>query len=414
MRLTRPTGLALAAACLVAAAGCSGSVGGRLPATTGTPDPPATATAAPATSSTPTATGSGAGSGSDRTAGGSFTIVATGDVLLHPPLWAQARRDAARTGVGTMDFGPMLAGVRPYVSGADLALCHLETPLAARSGPFSGYPSFSGPPQITPALKAVGYDACSTASNHTFDQGAAGVNRTLNSLDAAGIAHTGSARTRSESRRITVLRANGVRVAVLSYSYGWNGRSYPGGDRWRANLIDKSRILADARRARAGGAQAVVLAMHWGTEYRQVPNAQQLDLAPELARSGVIDLIVSHHAHVVQPIQRIGRTWVVYGLGNLLANHSTPGVANAEGLLARFTFSRAGGGRFTATKAEYVPLLMTKTAPLRLLDVREALRTGEYGSSTRARLREALRRTNRVVRSLDAADQGLRAASPAR
>jgi poly-gamma-glutamate synthesis protein (capsule biosynthesis protein) len=266
------------------------------------------------------------------------------------------------------------------------------------------------PPQISTALKAVGYDTCSTASNHTFDQGAAGIQRTLDSLDAAGLTHAGSARTRSESRRITMLRANGVQVAFLSYAYGWNGNSYPGGDRWRANVIDKSRILADARRARAAGAQVVVLAMHWGTEYHQVPSAQQLDLAPELARSGVIDLIVSHHAHVVEPIQRIGKTWVIYGLGNLLADHSTPGPANEEGLLARITFTRSNADRFTATKAEYVPLLMTKTAPLRLIDVRQALRTGEYGSTTRPRLRAALTRTTQVVKSLDGADQGLRPA----
>ena len=340
------------------------------------------------------------------------TIAVTGDVLLHSPLWAQARRDAAGTGSRTMDFAPLLAGVKPYVSAADLAICHLETPLANRSGPFFGYPSFSSPPQIAPALKAVGYDACSTASNHTFDQGAAGIKRTLDNLDAVGLAHAGSARSLSESRRITLMRANGVRVALLSYAYGWNGYDYPGGDQWRANRIDKARIIADAGRARAGGAQIVVVSMHWGTEYRQEPSAQQLDLAPDLARSGLIDLIVSHHAHVVEPIQRIGTIWVIYGLGNLLAEHSTPGAANEEGLLARFTFTRGRAGRFTATSAEYVPLLMTKDPPLRVLDIQSALRSGRYGSSTERRLRQALTRTTRVVMSLGGAKSGLRAAAP--
>jgi len=407
MRRTRPTGLALgtALACLAALAGCSSGANAGLPGTAASTSP----VSAVASSSAPASVTPSASAG--PTAGRSFSIVATGDVLLHPPLWTQARRDAVRTGSGTMDFAAMLAGVKPYVSGADLAICHLETPLAGTAGPFSGYPSFSGPPQVTSALKATGYDVCSTASNHTFDQGAAGIKRTLDSLDAAGIAHAGSARTRSESRRITMVKANGVRVAFLSYAYGWNGNSYPGGDRWRANVIDKAGILADARRARADGAQVVILAMHWGTEYRQLPSAQQLDLAPELARSGVIDLIVSHHAHVVEPIQRIGKTWVVYGLGNLLADHSTPGQANQEGLLVRFTFTAGSGGRFTATKAEYVPLLMTKTAPLRLLDVRRSLQTGSYGSSTRQRLQAALRRTTRVVQSMDGVRHGLRAAT---
>jgi poly-gamma-glutamate synthesis protein (capsule biosynthesis protein) len=405
------------AAALIGLSGCSGS-SSELPiaatATTaqtkGSPGGTTEAGSTPSSSSVPETSNPSAAS---ATRGRGFTLVATGDVLLHQPLWAQAELDAARTGADGMDFAPMLAGVKPYVADADLAICHLETPLAAKAGPFSGYPAFSGPPQITTALKATGYDACSTASNHTFDQGAAGITRTLNSLDAAGIAHTGSARTSSESRRITMLDANGVKVGFLAYAYGWNGQSYPGGDRWRGNVIDKARILADARRARAAGAQAVVLAMHWGTEYRQTPSAQQLDLAPELARSGVIDLIISHHAHVVEPIQRIGKTWVIYGLGNLLADHSTPGAANQEGLLARFSFTKQGD-RFVATKAEYVPLLMTKQPPARVLDVRQALKTGRYGSSSRVRLQQALTRTSRVVLSMDAGSQGLQAAAPGR
>ncbi len=103
----------------------------------------------------------------------------------------------------------------------------------------------------------------------------------------------------------------------------------------------------------------VVLSLHWGTEYAQRPSRQQFDLAPRLARSPDLDVIISHHAHVVEPIQRIGRTWVVHGLGNLLAWHSTPGDANAEGLLVRFTFTE-GAGRFAVSKAEYEPIMVAR------------------------------------------------------
>jgi poly-gamma-glutamate capsule biosynthesis protein CapA/YwtB (metallophosphatase superfamily) len=400
--INRPFSLAMgtALACLVALTGCSPGSGGSAQPTVAAQTPSPTSAAAPTGNATAPSTGTAA-------AGSSFTLVATGDVLLHPPLWTQARQDARRTGHGTLDFAPMLAGVKPYVSSADLAICHLETPLADPDGPFRGYPDFSGPPQIVAALKTTGYDACSTASNHTLDQGVAGIKRTLDTLDAAGIAHAGSARSRPESGRITMLNANGVKVAFLSYAYGFNGHNYPGGQSWRANEIDKTRILADARRARADGAQVVVLAMHWGTEYHQEPSAQQRELAPVLARSGVIDLIISHHAHVVEPIQKIGTTWVVYGLGNLIADHSTPGAENAEGLLARFTFTRSTDGRYRASKAEYLPLLMTKTAPLRLLDVPGALATREYGTAGAQRLREALTRTTHVVLDLGADKQGL-------
>ncbi|MCE0533961.1 CapA family protein [Kineosporia rhizophila] len=334
--------------------------------------------------------------------------MATGDVLLHESLWDQATKDARRTGSGSMDFGPMLAGVKPYVDAADVALCHLETPLAPEGGPYSAYPMFSGPPEIADGLAATGYDVCSTASNHTFDKGADGVDRTLDGLDEAGIEHAGSARTEKESRRITRLDVNGVSVAFLSYTYGFNGMDWPDGQTWRSNLISPERILRDATRARKQGADVVVAAMHWGTEYDQSPSSQQTSLAPELARSGKLDLIISHHAHVVEPVTRIGKTWVVYGLGNLIADHSTPGDPNAEGLLTRFTFERpAGARRFTVQQAEYVPLLMTKQPPYRVLDVRKALRTKKYGSTDRARLLEALRRTTSVVESLKGAKKGL-------
>ncbi|GLY27374.1 CapA family protein [Kineosporia sp. NBRC 101731] len=342
-----------------------------------------------------------------------FTLVATGDVLLHKPLWIQAKRDAQATGRSRLDFAPMMDEVRTYVESADVGLCHLETPLAPPGGPYSSYPSFSGPPQIAAGLAATGYDVCSTASNHTFDQGGDGIDRTLARLDAAGLRHTGSARTQKEARRITMLRVNGAKIAFLSYTYGFNGIDYPQGQTWRANLLQESTVLKDAARARKAGADVVVTSLHWGQEYQQTPSADQAYLAPRLAKSGKIDLIISHHAHVVEPVQKIGRTWVVYGLGNLLADHDTPGKANAEGLLTRFTFTRSPGARrFTVSKAEYVPLLMTKKTPHRVLDVRQALRTKDYGSTTRPRLLQALRRTTKVVESMGGAKAGLTPATP--
>jgi hypothetical protein len=366
---------------------------------------------------TPTAGGSANASPGPTSGSGprTLTLVATGDVLPHEPLWDQARRDAPGPGSGgsggsgdaRMDFAPMLAAIKPVVSGADLALCHLETPLAPPGGPYAAYPSFSSPPQILGALKETGYDACTTASNHTFDKGAAGVDRTLEELDAAGLAHAGSYRSAAESRRTTIVTAAGVRVALLSYTYGFNGSSFPGGDEWRANVIDPDRIVADARTARRRGAQIVVVAVHWGTEYRHEPNELQRTVAPKLARSRDVDLVVGHHAHVVQPVERIGRTWVAYGLGNLLAWHTTPVPANAEGLLVRFTFTQGAGGRFTVARAEYDPLLVARDAPIRLLDVPAALASSSYGSSTASRLRTALTRTTRVVTSRGGTADGL-------
>jgi Bacterial capsule synthesis protein PGA_cap len=336
-----------------------------------------------------------------------FTIVATGDMLLHQRLWNQARHDAAQTGAPEMDYSPLIASVQPYVASADLGLCHLETPLAPPGGPYEGYPVFSVPPQIVTALDSVGYDACSTASNHTFDKGAVGVQRTLDTLDSVGIAHAGSARTPEEAAHPTVLDVAGVKVALLSYTYGFNGIPYPNGETWRANLIDPAAILATARSAKQAGAEVVAVSMHWGTEYQQNPNAQQLEVAPVLAQSPDIDVVIGHHAHVVQPVEKIGDTWVAYGLGNLVAAHRTPGDARSEGLLVRFRFTEQPDGRFLATAAEYLPLLITDTFPVRVIDVPATLASGQYGASSVERLQEALSRTTSVVESRGGAAAGL-------
>lgn len=350
-----------------------------------------------------------------------ISIVATGDVLLHERLWTTARRDGRN---GQWDFAPMLRGIKPLVEGADLALCHLETPLAPEGGPYQGFPRFSGPPQIATALKQTGYDACTTASNHSFDAGAAGVDRTLATLDAAGLGHAGTARTREEAETPAIVEVRGVKVALLSYTYGFNGLPYPRGETWRAGKLDVPTIKAMARKARRMGAELVLVSCHWGDEYSSRVNDQQRAIARELVADSAIDLVLGHHAHVVQPMERMetpdrpsrsqqaalvtgretsraGGKWVVYGMGNLVAAHREPGTTRAEGLLVRFTFKQIGD-RWAVEQAGYAPLLVTDTLPVRVLDVqRERVKPG-LTAVQRRRLELAQRRTTQTVTSLGA------------
>jgi poly-gamma-glutamate synthesis protein (capsule biosynthesis protein) len=338
-----------------------------------------------------------------------FTLVATGDVLLHTALWDQARADAAAAGnPGGHDFGPMLAGIRPVVSGADVAICHMETPVAQPGGPFSSYPSFSVPPEIAPALAATGYDACTTASNHTYDRGADGVKRTLDALDAAGMRHAGSARTPQEAGTTTLLDVEGVRLALLSYTFGFNGIPAPGGQTWRSNPIDERRILTDANLARRRGAEVVAVALHWGDEYNHDPNGQQQALAPRLIRSPDIDLLLGHHAHVVQPIEAIDAEWVVYGMGNLVSNQGSQGPDKLEGLLVRFTFAEQPDGRWRVTNAEFSGVLTDDRGPIRVFDVRRALADPATDPSLRPRLQIAWHRTATIAAARGAPSHGLR------
>jgi poly-gamma-glutamate synthesis protein (capsule biosynthesis protein) len=235
---------------------------------------------------------------------------------------------------------------------ADLAFCHLETPLVP--GPPRGYPVFRSPPAVARAIRATGWDACSTASNHTLDAGEAGVDSTLRALDRAGVRHAGSSRSRRARDRPLILRARGVRVAFLAYTTTTNGLPPP--HPWSVNLARAGRILLDARRARSAGAQAVIVNLHWGTEYRHAPDAQQRGLAARLARSPAITAIVGQHVHVVQPIRRVHGRWVVFGEGNLLSNQTAACCPreSQDGLVA-FLRLRVDHGRARVDRVGYIP-----------------------------------------------------------
>ena len=257
-----------------------------------------------------------------------LTVVATGDLLIHSQIYRRAR-----TAGGGYRFDPMFRYVRPYVRRADLALCHLETPLT--SGRPSGYPRFATPYQLAAAIRGTGWDACSTASNHTLDRGRRGVAATLRFLDRAGVAHAGSARSRSEGRRITTLRSKGVKVAFLAYTQVTNGQ--PQRRRWSLNRAHARGILADARRARRAGARVVIVNVHWGDEFDDQPNARQLDLASRLTRSSAVTAVVGQHAHVVQQVRWMSGKPVVFGEGNLISNQTAAccAAASQDGMIAR-------------------------------------------------------------------------------
>jgi poly-gamma-glutamate synthesis protein (capsule biosynthesis protein) len=326
-------------------------------------------------------------------AGRSFTVVGTGDVLLHEALWAQAQRDAGGKGY---NFGPLLASAEPAVKAADLAICHLETPLGDSDGPFSGYPLFSVPPQIAPALAAMGYDSCSTASNHAIDKGERGVAQTLDALDAAHIAHSGTARSADERSRLNLLTVKGVVVAHLSYTFGFNGLSRPKGKEYLANLLKADDVLAEARRAKRAGAQVVIVSLHWGTEYQHAPTAAQTSLAKTLLSSPDVDLILGHHAHVVQPLARIGDKWVAYGMGNEVAWQDFS-EDTQDGIMPEFTFTEVSPGTFRVTDVKVRTLRMWLKRPARVYDVATVLATPDANPALVRECRAALQRVQKVL-----------------
>jgi poly-gamma-glutamate capsule biosynthesis protein CapA/YwtB (metallophosphatase superfamily) len=329
-------------------------------------------------------------------AGRGFTLVASGDVLTHGPVLRQASAYGRRVGQ-PYDFRPMFADIRPIVAGADLALSHLEVPLSRTGQDISSWPAFNAPPQLAAALRWAGYDACSTASNHSMDQGPQGVAATLDVMDAAGLRHVGMARNAHQANASTIVDARGLRVGLLSYTYGLNSGRLPPDRPWLVKTIDPHRILNDARAARAAGARFVVVLLHWGQEYQSTPTPSQRELAKRLLSAPEVDLILGHHAHVVQPIERVGSKWVAYGMGNSLSNQ-TPACCAAgsqDGVLVKVTVGERAG-RLPVRAVRFVPT-WAEHPSFRIRPVLTALADRSLPAATRRALQAARDRTTRAV-----------------
>ena len=279
-----------------------------------------------------------------------LTVEASGDLLIHSPIFDRA---LALGGGRHYDFAPFFVQIRPYIRGAGLALCHVETPMTP--APAAGYPIFNTPPELAAAIRQTGWRACSTAATHTLDQGQAGVDDTIRALDRAGVAHTGSFSSAAARATPLIMTVRGVRVAFLAYTELTNG--IPSPHPWSVNRASAAQILSDAHRARADGAQVVIVNIHWGDEDVAQPSRFQLALAGRLTRSPDITAIVGQHVHIVQPIRIINGKLVVFGEGNLISNQTSaccPAAAQ-DGMIVLLTITvNSHGARVTFIR--YVPV----------------------------------------------------------
>jgi hypothetical protein len=279
-----------------------------------------------------------------------LVVAASGDLLIHRRVWERA---LALGGGRHYDFTPLFARIRPYIRRADLALCHAETPMT--SAPPTSYPVFNTPPALATAIHRTGWRACSTASNHTLDQGQHGIGSTIRVLNNAGVLHTGSSSTSAGQRKPLIMTVDGVRVAFLAYTEFTNGIPLP--HPWSVNLASPARILTDAHRARRLGAKVVIVNLHWGDEYAAKPSSFQLRLARRLTRSPDITAIIGQHVHVVQPIRRVNGKLVIFGEGNLISNQTSAccPAATQDGMIVLLTITVDNRGA-RVTFIHYVPI----------------------------------------------------------
>ena len=332
-----------------------------------------------------------------------ITFAFTGDVLSHTPLINQAKRTAIANSTTELqldyDFRPMFLDIKPLISGVDIAVCHLETPIAPEGEDLSTFPLFGVPKEITNAIADAGFDRCSTASNHTYDRGNDGIDATVNALQDVGVKQSGMARTPDEIEPL-VFEVRGIKISHLSYTFSYNGLIMPDETQWRSAIINTKRILRDAQRARELGSQATIVSMHWGTEKDSNANSMQTSIADELTASGLVDLIVGHHAHVVQPTNQVNGVWVMYGLGNVLSNLPTDErwpINSQDAVIATTALTISSSGKAVFEKPVMHPTWVDKNNGWVIRDVQKSLRSPTISYGLARELELSLGRTTQVL-----------------
>ncbi len=273
------------------------------------------------------------------------TLYFGGDLMQHTP-----QIKYAQTADGGYDYFDCFAYVKDDVSDADIAIANLEVPLGGK--PYSGYPRFCAPDEYAQGIKDAGFDIVMTTNNHTMDKGSQGAARTLDFLDKLEIAHFGTYRNQQERINSCPLfvEKNGIKIAFIGYTYGTNG--IPVTPPLVVNLIDRTQILVDIQVAKNQGADAIIACMHWGVEYKTLPEQSERELARWMLSQGV-DHIVGTHPHVIQPIEvhaaptdSTDKHLIAYSLGNYISNQS-PATTNKSmtdgGAVLRLTLTKKLG-----------------------------------------------------------------------
>lgn len=248
-----------------------------------------------------------------------ITLLFVGDLMQH-----DAQIKSAKTTSG-YDYTDCFKHVKEEIRKADIAVGNLEVTLGGK--PYRGYPSFSAPDEFLYAVKDAGFDVLLTGNNHCLDRGSRGLERTILMLDSLDIASAGTYINEEERRERypLLVEKDGFRIVFLNYTYGTNGLE-PVPPRI-VNYIDKGKMkedIADARRMRP---DAIIACMHWGIEYRLLPQKAEKDMADWLLAQGV-DHVIGSHPHVLQPMEvkkdahTPAKHLVVYSLGNFISNMS--------------------------------------------------------------------------------------------
>ena len=239
-------------------------------------------------------------------------LLATGDGLIHSVIFRNYYKN------GVYNFTDAVKYVKDIVKDYDIAYYNQETPAGDDSITYSGYPMFYTPSAYVDAMRDAGFNTISLASNHSLDKGEKGILNTLKYFKTTNTLYSGMNDSEEMRNNFIIKEKNNITYTMLSYTTITNGLQVPSGKSYLLNLYDKEQVKKDIEAVR-DKVDVLIVAMHWGIEYINMPNEEEKEIAEYLSSLGV-DIVIGNHPHILQPITKIGDTIVMYSLGNFISN----------------------------------------------------------------------------------------------
>lgn len=271
------------------------------------------------------------------------SLVMVGDILMHTKVYESGLMED-----GSYNYDHMFAKVKTEIESADIALVNQEVILGGRELGLSGYPAFNAAFEVGDSLVDAGFDVILHATNHALDKGKKGLLNCIQFWDEQypEIAVLGIHENEEDSQEIYIQEVNGIKLAILNYTYGTNGIPLPKDMPFAVELWNEQQIAEDVALAKEM-ADFIIVCPHWGTEYVLEETSDQRKKAQFLADLGV-DLVIGTHPHVVEPVKWVSgeegnQTLVYYSIGNFI--NATSGVGSGKaarmlGAMAEVTIAK--------------------------------------------------------------------------
>ena len=284
----------------------------------------------------------------------SVSLVAVGDNLIHNTLISAGEQED-----GSLNYTSFYENIKNDISSADVAVINQETILGGSEFEYTGYPTFNSPWEIGTAAINAGFDIFTCATNHSLDKGYSGIEQECAFFDQhTEVVHVGTNDSEEEYNSIVYYEKNGIRFAILNYTYGTNGIPIPESRPWCVNMMDEEKITSDVTAARQN-ADVVIVFPHWGTENSTSVSDYQREYVKLFSDLGV-DIVIGTHPHVLQPVEWVenettGKKMLVYySLGNFISHQTS--LNQLCGGMARINIEKRND-EITITSATLTPVV---------------------------------------------------------